>query len=207
MGETKQKILDTAERLFGEQGYGATSLRQIITEAGVNLAAIHYHYGSKEELLDQVVLRKADPVNRERMEALDHLEAEAAGRPLALEDILKAFLEPAMARVAANPEFSKLMGRLMGEGLMPGLADKHFRVVATRFMGALGRALPDLSAVELQWRVHFIIGAMAHMLCANPEDGGRLAGARLQEGVRRLVAFACGGLRAPATEMAKIEVE
>ena len=58
MTETQDKILDTAERLIGEQGYAATSLRQIIAEAGVNLAAVHYHFGSKEELLDAVVMRK-----------------------------------------------------------------------------------------------------------------------------------------------------
>ena len=59
MNDTKQKILDAAERLFGENGYAATSLRHIISEAKVNLAAIHYHFGSKQDLLDQVILRKA----------------------------------------------------------------------------------------------------------------------------------------------------
>ena len=77
MSETREKILDTAERLIGEQGYAATSLRQIITEAGVNLAAVHYHFGSKEELLDAVVMRKAGPVNEARLAALDLVEQEA----------------------------------------------------------------------------------------------------------------------------------
>jgi AcrR family transcriptional regulator len=60
------KILDTAERLFGEDGYKAVSLRHITAAAGVNLAAIHYYFGSKEELLDELVMRKAVPVNEER---------------------------------------------------------------------------------------------------------------------------------------------
>ena len=206
MNDTKQKILDSAERLFGDQGYGATSLRQIIAEAGVNLAAIHYHYGSKEELLDQVVLRKADPVNRERVETLDRLEAEAAGQPVATEKVIEAFMLPAMSRVAANPQFAKLFGRLLGEGLMPTLAEKHFRSVASRFMEALARSLPELPREELRWRVHFAIGAMAHMLCANPDGGDKLKGEALHKGVRQLVAFVCGGLRAPATEIGKVEV-
>ena len=67
MTETKDKILDTAERLIGERGYAATSLRQIIAEAGVNLAAVHYHFGSKEDLLDAVVARKVTPVNEARI--------------------------------------------------------------------------------------------------------------------------------------------
>ena len=81
MTDTKEKILDTAERLIGEQGYAATSLRQIIAEAGVNLAAVHYHFGSKEDLLDAVVVRKVTPVNEARMAWLERVEAEAGRRP------------------------------------------------------------------------------------------------------------------------------
>ena len=81
MIDTKQKILETAERLFGSQGYDATSLRHIIAEAGVNLAAIHYHFGSKEELLDELILRKIQPVNAERIALLDRIEAEAGQVP------------------------------------------------------------------------------------------------------------------------------
>ena len=70
MIDTRQKLLDTAERMFAEQGYGAVSLRQIIADAEVNLAAIHYHFGSKQELLDEVIMRRAGPVNRERLARL-----------------------------------------------------------------------------------------------------------------------------------------
>ena len=75
MSATKEKILDTAERLFAEQGIGATSLRQIIGVAGVNLAAVHYHFGSKEALLEAVFARRIERVNRERLEMLDRVEA------------------------------------------------------------------------------------------------------------------------------------
>src|SRR5580658_4365705 len=93
MIDTKGKILDTAERLFAEQGYGAVSLRQIIADAEVNLAAIHYHFGSKQELLDQVIMRKAGPVNLERLERLDRLETKP-GAPPTVEQVLEAFLMP-----------------------------------------------------------------------------------------------------------------
>lgn len=200
MIDTKQKILDAAERLFGEQGYCATSLRQIIAEAGVNLAAIHYHYGSKGELLAQVVQRKADPADQERLEALEHLESAAGGEPLAVQKILEALFAPVMNRAAADPDFSKVMGRLFGEGLVPPLAQRHFRQVRTRYLAALGRALPGLSPVELCWRFHLMIGATAHVLCANPEDESFPEGTDVQQALRRLIAFASGGLCAPATE-------
>src|ERR1700679_3759938 len=110
MIDTRQKLLDTAERMFAEQGYGAVSLRQIIADAEVNLAAIHYHFGSKQELLDEVIMRRAGPVNRERLARLERLEAKPAAR--AVEQVLEAFLMP-MAEVAEkHPRFPKLMGRM-----------------------------------------------------------------------------------------------
>src|SRR5579872_6311506 len=112
MIDTKQKILDTAERLIGEQGYSGTSLRQIIAEAGVNLAAVHYHFGSKEELLDELVMRKAGPVNAERLARFDRLEARP-GTPPTVAQVLEAFLVPMGEAADRNPEFVRLMGRLM----------------------------------------------------------------------------------------------
>src|SRR5579864_1696479 len=94
MIDTKQRILDTAERLIAEQGYAATSLRHIIGEAGVNLAAVHYHFGSKEDLLDELILRKAAAVNGERLALLERFEAQAGGGAVAVEKVLAAFFEP-----------------------------------------------------------------------------------------------------------------
>src|SRR5205807_225879 len=97
--DTKQRILDSAERLFAEHGFEGTSLRAIIADAKVNLAAIHYHYHSKEALLDAVILRRLAPVNRERLELLD--ACEQAGPP-SLEAVLEAFLAPAF-RLGRDP--------------------------------------------------------------------------------------------------------
>jgi len=208
MSDTQCKILDTAERLFGNQGYAGTSLRQIIAEAGVNLAAIHYHFGNKEELLDQLVVQKVSPVNAERMALLDRYEAEAGSGPVPLEKLLRAFLEPPMARVNESPGFAKLMGRLYGEGLMPAIAEKHFHPLLTRFLAAFSRALPRLSPQEILARLHFVVGAMAHTMlfvlqAKLPDqqisaDGGVL--------LRELLAFAAGGLCSPAAPDENTEV-
>ena len=81
MNHTKERILDTAERLFSEHGYSATSLRSIIAGAGVNLAAVHYHFHSKEALLEAVILRRSVPANLERLALLDRFQKEANGNP------------------------------------------------------------------------------------------------------------------------------
>src|SRR2546428_8870540 len=92
--DTKQRILDTAERLFSQNGVATTSLRQIIAEADVNLAAIHYHFRSKDALLDAVLVRRLEPVNRERLSRLNTCE-QAPGPP-GLECVLRAFIAPAV---------------------------------------------------------------------------------------------------------------
>jgi AcrR family transcriptional regulator len=199
MTDTKQKILDAAERLIAENGYSATSLRQIIAEAGVNLASVHYHFGSKEELLNELVARKANPVNEKRLELLEHVVAEAAPGPASVEKVLEAFMVP-MARAASrNPQFVKVMGRIMAEGLRESIAQKHFKPVAGRFFAELRKALPELPDEEFQWRVQFLIGAMAHTMC-----GCTGAGHAFEERIAHLVRFLAAGFYAPAGR--KVEV-
>jgi AcrR family transcriptional regulator len=198
MIDTQQKILDTAERLFGEQGYAATSLRQVIAAAEVNVAAVHYHFGSKEDLLDAVVMRKAGPLTEERMARLEAVEARAGNNPPDLEGVLASFLMPMVAMAEQNPGFVRLMGRMLTEGMMPRIVERHFQESAGRFVVVLMRSLPHLTRDELLWRVHFMIGAMAHTM----------AGPRLMNMVDphtdysmricRLLTFLCAAFRAPA---------
>src|SRR6185312_11029386 len=89
-GATKDRILDAAEALFMEHGFEATSLRAITTAAGVNLAAVNYHFGSKEELFQSVLTRRLDPMNQERVALLTELERGAAPGPVACDRILSA---------------------------------------------------------------------------------------------------------------------
>ena len=189
MAETRQRILDTAERLFAERGYAATSLRSIIAAARVNLAAVHYHFRSKEALLDAVIARRIEPVNRERLALL----AECGDR--GLEGVLTALIEPPM-RLASDPAcatFLKLMGRIHAEADV-SLIRKHFGEVIERFLKALARALPDLPPEDLYCRAFFCIGIMAHTLLAARDIVG-VAGEVTTE---RLVAFMSAGFRAPA---------
>lgn len=203
MLDTKQKILDTAERLFGDHGYSTTSLRQVIAEAEVNLAAVHYHFGSKEELLDAVLLRKVGPVTEARLERLAKVEAEAGSAPPDVERVLESFLLPTAEMAQTNPTFVKLMGRMLSEGLMRRIVQKHFQESGMRFVDALARALPNLSRDELLWRVHFMIGAMAHTMTTDPIMPVALDPLAFPLRMERLVRFLGPAFRAPAESKEK----
>jgi len=199
---TKRRILDTAERLFASQGYAGTSLRSIISAAGVNLAAIHYHFKSKESLLDAVILRRAETINRQRLALLDQCDCPGGDAP-SLEQVLEAFFYPAFRFANASKRgamFAKLMARIHAEGdIFAQIIERHFSTVAARFVGALRRALPDLPPEELFLRMHFIIGAMIQAL-AGPLVLVSLSGPGPQPDwqtkAARLIEFVSAGLRA-----------
>lgn len=169
--DTKTRLLDAAERAFAERGFAAASLRRIIAEAGVNLAAANYHFGSKSGLIRAVFARRIGPLNAERLARLEELSRAAGRRAPALEDIIEALIRPAL-RLAHDPAFGganimRLYGRTIAE---PGDAlqtvfQEQFGEVARRFTEAFQRACPRLPATVLQWRLHFTIGAMAHVMC------------------------------------------
>jgi AcrR family transcriptional regulator len=200
ISDTKEKILNTAERLIGAQGYAATSLRHVIAEAGVNLASVHYHFGSKEDLLDAVVARKVTPVNEARLARLDRVEAEAGSGPPEVEKVLESFLIPTAEAASRSPEFVRLMGRMHAEGMMPRIVERHFQATGRRFVSALRRALPGLPQEELLWRVHFMVGAMAHAMCGAPIFPQATGDpADMETRMQRLVTFLGAGFRASPT--------
>ncbi|HWQ52471.1 MAG TPA: TetR/AcrR family transcriptional regulator [Bryobacteraceae bacterium] len=200
MNDTKEKILDAAERIFSEHGYAAASLRAMIADAGVNLAAVHYHFGSKEKLLIEVVRRRVGPINDERLRLLDDCERAAAGGPPELEKVLEAFLAPTMVvfRHPQGPVFVRLMGRMYVDSVLGNLVRNVFSDVVERFTAALHRALPELPRDELLWRMFLGAGVMGQAMLAGREAPGFSEDATLD----RLVTFLSAGFRAPVRQPA-----
>ena len=207
MNHTKERILETAERMFSEQGYAATSLRSIIAEAEVNLAAVHYHFHSKEALLEAVILRRSVPANQERLVLLDQCEREAGDHPPPLEKVIEAFIAPTF-RMARNPAsggmvFMRLLGRLHAEGVLSAILMSQFHDVLERFGAAMHRALPDLPPGELFWRLNFAIGALGQALRGGSKDLGVLTDVSFASdselALEELIAFLSAGFRAPLT--------
>jgi AcrR family transcriptional regulator len=189
--DTKQRILDAAEKLIAERGYAATSLRQIIAEAGVNLAAVHYHFGSKDEVLGAVIERKVGPVNATRMERLAAYEAEAKGKPVSVRKIFDAFLTPMGQAAGTHPQFVRVMGRVVAEGLLPTVLEKNFPEVQARFFGALRRSTQHLTEAEFEARIQFLIGVVSHTMCGSGVVDG------FETRVERMIRFLTGGFSAP----------
>lgn len=207
--DTKTLILDTAEQEFADKGFGAVSLRHIMERAGVNPAAIHYHFGGKEALVSAVFARRIGWLTQERMALLDSCEAAAGNGPLSLETLLEAFVGPAL-RMTADPTkggkvFVRLFGRTMAEPSddLQYMLNTQFGLTVHRFHAAFQRALPELPSPVLLWRFQFVIGAMGYVM-ADPQNikvmsGGLCDPADTTTAIKQLVDFLSCGLRAPVT--------
>ena len=162
--DTKPMILNTAERLFADRGVESTSLRTITAEAGVNLASVNYHFGSKEGLVHALFRRRFEPLNQRRTELFDQIEAQNPSGPPPVGDVLRALIEPTIQMMLDHPEFMRLCGWLMSSSSdkRNSFIDERFGAIRTRVIALLRRALPDLPEEEIHWRIHFIVGAMVH---------------------------------------------
>ena len=174
-GDTKSRILDAAEMLFIECGYDAMSLRQITSRAEVNLAAVNYHFGSKESLIHSMLSRRLDHLNQERLKLLDRFDLRLGAR-LTCEHVLGAMFIPAL-RLSRDPRvggkaFLRLLGRAYTDpsSFIRDFLNAHYESVAMRFFEAFQRALPHLPREELGWRLHFAIGALSGVLAGTDTD-------------------------------------
>ena len=202
--DTRSRILDVAEKLFGEQGLDRVSIRHITRGAKANLAAINYHFGTKEHLIAAVFERRVVPVNEARLAALDSVEKGAGNRSPKVEDILEAFIRPALQSSLKESKggtaFSKLFGRCLSESTpeVEALLKKQFEPLAERMQAALKRALPHLSRSEIFWRMKFTYGALHHWLLT--KDKFRpdwVEDVDIETQTQKLISFAAAGFRAP----------
>ena len=211
--ETKERILDVAEGLFADFGFPDTSLRDITRDAGVNLAAVNYHFGSKEALLVAVLERRVRPINERRLSLLDDLERKADEISPTLEDILRAFLGPPFYKQAdwgdRGRKFLKLVGHIhseINEDLKAQFMSQ-FDVVLGRFTNAIRAVLPMLDSKEAERRIRFVIGSMAFTMMWEGQVVGSRRDVRDPEILlESLVGFAVAGMEAPVPNLIPLMV-
>lgn len=210
----RQRLMDASEQLFAEHGWNAVSIRTIAAAAGVNLAALHYHFGSKEQLLSEIFAARAKPIAEERIRLLGEIGRQG-GVP-SLERILEAFLRPALT-IGSDPRFGgrafvKLRARLATEPeqVSRRILASAFDESSGEFLAALGRALPEIPRPDLEWRFHFMLGAMFYTMA----DAGRIQSltdgrcdpGRVEDALAHIIPFLAAGFRsAPGTAVASVK--
>ena len=169
--DTRERILDTAERLFAHQGFYNTSLRMITADALANLAAVNYHFGSKEGLLEEVFKRRLIPLNTIRREQIETVLNRAARehRPPSAADLLRAFIEPTVRFCCLEPgaeHFSTLVGRALAEpdSTVRNVFIHHIMPLFSLLFQSLREALPGLDRGTVFWRLQFALGATSHAM-------------------------------------------
>jgi AcrR family transcriptional regulator len=202
----RAKILDAAETAFADDGYNGASMRAIVREAEVNLATVYYYFGSKNGLMEAVLKRRFGPLRQEHLEVLRQFESDAKGRPLPVEKVLEAMLLPPLRLLAApaakRQAVTRLIGRIVTEpdAQTQEILRSQRSEVRAAFLKALRATLPKASAADLQWRMEFVWGALAFILCnpraievdtqgaCNPVDAGKV--------LAQMIDFFSGGFRA-----------
>lgn len=204
--DTRERLLDAAETLYAENGLEGISVRAITKKAQANLAAVGYHFGSKDSLIQEVIQRRYQWLSRVRLERLDLLEAAAAPEVPRIEDVIDVLLLPVLNPFPDRPEesarYRQFFSRVYSESpqFQKSIRIKGFSETTDRFLELLRRALPHLSDEDIYWRLHFsagpLVGTLTHGnrlrvisngLC-NPDD--------IDDALQRLRGFICAGLEA-----------
>ena len=198
---TRQRILGAAEELFAERGFAAASLRQVTAAARVNLAAVNYHFGSKNNLIEEVFRRRLDELSRRRLERLAEL---AKSRAMTLETLLDAFITPAL-ELSLDREggsvFMRVLARAFAEhnsNLRKFLSD-NYGYVLKDFAAAFAQLLPQLDKEELYWRLDIAVGALTYAMAdfgMIQRRSGESERAHREQMARHLIRFTAAGLRA-----------
>lgn len=204
---TREKIIRVAERLFGSQGYAAVSLRTIMTEAEVNIASVHYHFGTKEGLLKAVLEARAGAINAERARRFDACAPATRGARPELRPIIEAFVVPA-AQALATPggsDYARLssMCSFDPSDEVRQIVWNVYDAISRRFIALLRAACPAVDEEEMFWRVSCLFGCLLSLRVADGRIGQFLprpgVAPEADRRVEIMVDFVMAGLAAPST--------
>lgn len=206
--DTKTHILDVAERLFAKNGFRLTSIKLLSRMAGVNQAAVNYHFGSKHALVEKVIERRMAPINALRIKKFREIEESVSrkGCKPDIATILYAFVEPAFTLTETLPKdrsFLAIASRAFSEpdDSIRNILIRHLKPASELMFTLLKQALPDLPENVVRWRLNFAIGALAHCmrLCGGslPAEDFFPHAEDADTVVKLLVPFLTSGMAAP----------
>ena len=202
--DTKDKILQVAEQLFAENGFKATSLRMITKAAEVNIASVNYHFGSKDDLIIELIRQGIRPLNQDRYRLLEEFEQQALsnGERLCIEEVLEAFYRPAFTYFIheSKRNFLRVLGRCLYEdgAYMDEIMEKDWQPLCERFQKGFCQALGLEPENFPQWRFHFALGAMIQTF--NPVTLGMIQEVEPEKLLSELIAFSAAGMQSEAKQ-------
>jgi AcrR family transcriptional regulator len=194
--DTISRLLDAAEKLFGEHGYDGVGMRALAVASKVNLGAATYHFGSKRALYIETFMRRFRPINAERLMLLREAEARAEGRVLAVEQIVDCMLRPSYFLGLTHPGFNALLARNFATppAFLRVAFYREFDSSVREFISALHRSLAQLPADLIQLRAIFSMGPL-FTISAQIERMAALRDPALHESIfLELVRFISAGL-------------
>lgn len=202
---TRDRILDAAERLFAEKGFEGVSVRQIMSAAEADVSLAYYHFKSKRDLFDQVMLRRIDYLNEIRYAALDRVVQEAGDDGPSLEDVLKAGISPVLSLLETDHEewryYLQIIAQINSWPRMGGeLMTRYFDPLILDFMEKIRACLPDCDEADLFWSYHFLSGALTLTLAETGRidnlSGGLCHSSDIAAIKDRMPVFLAAGFRA-----------
>lgn len=187
---TRERLIEATRDLLAERGEADVSLRAITDAAGANVAAVSYHFGSKETLVRAAIEESVQRLVQEQVDGLRALDDPT------LDQIVAAWTRPVIAAVAASPCREHIFMRVVGRTLSTCTDERREQVTAQsaeaqdELVAALGRVYPDLDESELRFRA----GAMVYVMNFVTTGAAGLDGAQAAELERLLLPVARGAL-------------
>ena len=204
--ETKRRMLEVAAALLAEHGFEVVSVRDVTQAAKMNVAAVNYHFGSRDGLMARVMEEAVRHFNEERLARLEGLEKRFAGKPAPLEEVLEAWLKPLASAAQRSswkdPVTAPLIGRVLTlqTDKVPAEISQTHAGIDERVRRLLSKTLTPLSVGEISWRMHALLGALAHTL-VSPTVSGLLDPASVETIMARFVKFAVAAMREGADSL------
>jgi len=206
---TRERILDAAEALFAQRGFEGVSVRQIMSQADADVSLAYYHFKSKRDLFDQVMLRRVEYLNEIRLKALEEVEQRHQDDEPTVEEIIGAFTKPLLQLLAEDHDkwshYFQLIAQINNSPERGGeLMSRYFDPLVTRFIEALQKALPDSDPEDLFWSYHFLSGALTLTFAETSRidnlSGGLCKSSDMAAIDDRMPAFLAAGFQALCTK-------
>ncbi len=202
---TKQRILDAAEELFAGEGFASVTVRQIMRKAEADVALAYYHFESKRDLFDAVLLRRAEHLNAIRLKALQDVEDRHPDDAPTVQEIIAAFTNPLLELLGEEHDewqhYFALIAQVNNSPEWGGeLMTRYFDPLVNRFIEALRKALPNCDAAEIYWSYHFLSGALTLTFAETGRldnlSQGACSSSDMQSMIERMPKFLAAGFEA-----------